>query len=49
MMLKIDTGMKVKLPLGHCGIIKPRSGLALDHQIDVLGGVILYLTYNLIL
>lgn len=34
------TGIAVAIPEGHVGYIKPRSGLALRHGIDVLGGVI---------
>jgi dUTP pyrophosphatase len=36
----VDTGIAVAIPAGHVGYIKPRSGLALRHGIDVLGGVI---------
>jgi len=36
-MVKIDIGIEVVMPHGHCGIIKARSGLALKYQIDVLG------------
>lgn len=38
--IRMDTGIQVKLPLGHVGLIKPRSGLALKHQIDIHGGVV---------
>ena len=34
------TGIAVAIPEGYVGYIKPRSGLALRHGIDVLGGVI---------
>lgn len=34
------TGLSLAIPEGHVGLIKPRSGLALKHGIDVLGGVI---------
>lgn len=36
----IRTGIAVAIPEGHVGYIKPRSGLALNYGIDVLGGVI---------
>lgn len=36
----IPTGLAVAIPEGHVGYIKPRSGLAAKHGIDVLGGVI---------
>lgn len=36
----VKTGIAVAIPEGHVGYIKPRSGLALRHGIDVLGGVI---------
>ena len=34
------TGLALAIPEGHVGLIMPRSGLALKHGIDVLGGVI---------
>jgi dUTP pyrophosphatase len=34
------TGVHIAIPDGHVGYIRPRSGLALKHGIDVLGGVI---------
>jgi dUTP pyrophosphatase len=34
------TGIRVAIPHGYVGYIKPRSGLAVRHGIDVLGGVI---------
>ena len=34
------TGIAVAIPEGYVGYIKPRSGLAARHGIDVLGGVI---------
>lgn len=34
------TGIAVAIPEGYVGYIKPRSGLAAKHGIDVLGGVI---------
>lgn len=36
----IDTGFAWAIPRGYVGIIKPRSGLAHKHGIDVLAGVI---------
>ncbi|QOP66832.1 deoxyuridine triphosphatase [Arthrobacter phage Odyssey395] len=36
----IATGLAVAIPEGHVGYIKPRSGLAAKHGIDVLAGVI---------
>lgn len=36
----IGTGLSVSLPETCVGIIKPRSGLAVKHGIDVLAGVI---------
>lgn len=36
----MDTGVTVAIPLGYVGFIKPRSGLANKHGINVLGGVI---------
>ena len=37
---RIKTGIAVKIPEGHVGIIKPRSSLAVRHGLDVLAGVI---------
>ena len=34
------TGISIELPEGYHGIIKPRSGLAVKHGINVLAGVI---------
>lgn len=34
------TGIAVAIPAGHVGYIKPRSGLAARHGIDVLAGVV---------
>lgn len=34
------TGIAVAIPEGYVGFIRPRSGLAVKHGIDVLGGVI---------
>ena len=36
----VNTGIFVAIPEGYVGLIKPRSGLALKHGIDVLAGVI---------
>ncbi|WIC89064.1 deoxyuridine triphosphatase [Arthrobacter phage Ottawa] len=36
----VGTGIAVAIPHGFVGYIKPRSGLAARHGIDVLGGVI---------
>lgn len=36
----VSTGLSVKIPGGHVGLIKPRSGLAFKHGIDTLAGVI---------
>lgn len=37
---KLPTGLRMAIPAGFVGIIKPRSGLAVKHSIDVLAGVI---------
>ena len=36
----VPTGIALAIPEGYVGYIKPRSGLAHKHGIDVLGGVI---------
>lgn len=36
----LPTGLHMSIPHGYAGIIKPRSGLAVKHSIDVLAGVI---------
>jgi dUTP pyrophosphatase len=36
----INTGFKIQLPIGTYGRLASRSGLALNHSIDVAGGVI---------
>jgi dUTP pyrophosphatase len=36
----VDTGLQIKLPEGTYGRIAPRSGIASNNGIDVLGGVI---------
>lgn len=37
---KIRTGVSMAIPEGYCGVIKPRSGLAVKHGIDILAGLI---------
>lgn len=37
---KVRTGLAVQIPVGFYGRIAPRSGLAVDFGIDVLGGVV---------
>jgi dUTP pyrophosphatase len=32
----VPTGIAIALPNGHCGLVMPRSGLALNHGITVL-------------
>ncbi len=36
----IPTDIALEIPVGYVGIIKPRSGLAYKHGLDVLAGVI---------
>lgn len=36
----LPTGIALAIPTGKVGIIKPRSGLAVRHSIDVMAGVI---------
>ena len=36
----VATGISLAVPDGMVGIIKPRSGLAVNHGIDVLAGVV---------
>lgn len=36
----VETGIALQIPLGFAGIIKPRSGLAFKHSVDILGGVL---------
>lgn len=36
----IDTGIIMGIPAGYCGIIKPRSSLAINRCIQVMAGVI---------
>jgi len=37
---KVNTGIALTLPGTSVGLIKPRSGLAFKHGIDIVGGVI---------
>ena len=34
--LLIPTGISIAIPLGYCGLVMPRSGLALKHGISVV-------------
>jgi dUTP pyrophosphatase len=36
----ISTGLRVAIPEGYVGIIKPRSGLSVKHSIDIGAGVV---------
>lgn len=36
----IDTGVRIEIPPGYCGLIKARSSFAKIHQMQILGGVI---------
>jgi dUTP pyrophosphatase len=36
----IPTGIRLKLPPGHVGLVWPRSGLAVNHSLDSGAGVI---------
>lgn len=36
----VPTGIRLKLPSGHVGLIWPRSGLAVKHSLDCGAGVI---------
>ena len=36
----VATGLRIEIPLGHAGLVWPRSGLAVRHGIDTLAGVI---------
>jgi dUTP pyrophosphatase len=38
--VQVHTGIAVEIPHGYYGRIAPRSGLAVKHGLDVLGGVI---------
>ena len=35
-----ETGLAVAIPYSHCGVIMPRSGLAVNHGLDKLAGLI---------
>ena len=34
--VRLDPGIAIAIPPGHCGLILPRSGLALKHGISVV-------------
>lgn len=36
----VATGLHVEIPPGHVGLVWPRSGLAVQHGLDTLAGVI---------
>lgn len=36
----VETGIAIEIPEGHYGRVAPRSGLALNHGIDVFAGVV---------
>ena len=36
----VPTAVRLEIPLGHAGLVWPRSGLAVRHGIDTLAGVI---------
>ena len=38
--IQIPTQIKIRVPLGHCGRLASKSGLAMKHQIHVSAGVI---------
>ena len=38
--VSVPTGLAMAVPEGFVGLLKPRSGLALRHGVQVLGGVI---------
>src|SRR5258708_6398791 len=38
--IAVRTGLAVAIPTGYYGRVAPRSGLAMEHGIDVLAGVI---------
>ena len=38
--MALRTGVACAIPPGYVGVIKPRSGLALKHQIDTKAGII---------
>lgn len=35
-----NTGISISIPDGHVAYVKPRSGLAVNHGIDVMAGVV---------
>ena len=37
---KIPTNLKITLPQGTCGLVKPRSGLSFSHDLETGAGVI---------
>jgi dUTP pyrophosphatase len=34
--LLMPTGIRIAIPVGHCGLVMPRSGLALRHGISIV-------------
>lgn len=36
----VSTGIAIDIPQGYVGLVKPRSGLARNYGLDILGGVI---------
>lgn len=38
--MTIDTGVRIEIPPGYCGLIKARSSFAKNFQMQILGGVI---------
>ena len=36
----VPTGLRLEIPPGHVGLVWPRSGLAVNHGVDTLAGVI---------
>lgn len=36
----VSTGICMEVPNGHVGLIRPKSGLAVKHGLDVMAGVI---------
>ena len=36
----IDTGVRIEIPPGYCGLVKARSSFAKNYQMQILGGVI---------
>lgn len=37
---KIDLHVRAKIPPGHFGLLKLRSSVSLDHDIQICGGII---------